>query len=160
MRRRLKHWCAITVLLAFYVVRTVEAGQETDYPGQSGVEGLEALLVNYAISFPDIHFSLLSGDSSVEYLNSLPAMLGADASNSDYEHPLQVRELLLQAQFDRIRLMQRENLPSSTLFKTGLNAAFNRPYVCVLTLNELAFSRDPMAATRFIAGENAMVTSA
>lgn len=144
--------CLASAVLVFYMLQPVNAIEGKGHVKQSGYADLSTLLSSYAMSFPDIHFVLLSDKVAGEYINDFNRLLGDEASNLDYEHPAQARDLLLQAQIDRIRLMLEEDMPSSTLFKAGKGSEFSRPYVCVVTLNETVFVGDPLASTRFISG--------
>jgi hypothetical protein len=144
--------CLSGVTLMFYFLQPVNAVEGQEEFKQSGYADLTTLLRSYAMSYPDIHFVLLSGQAAGEYVNDFNQLLGDEASNLDYEHPEQVRDLLMQVQIDRIRLMLDEDMPSSTLFKAGKNSALTRPFICVLTLNENVFVGDPLATTRFITG--------
>jgi len=110
-------------------------------------------LAKYAEAFPDIRFVRLQGPDDVSRLDVLRALLGDDASNLDYEHGLDARELLVEAQFDRIELMLRWRQPSATFFVTGLHAAMVRPVVCVITLDENHLAANPLAATAFMLGK-------
>ena len=134
------------------VLQPVYASEEEKHVKQSETEILTAWLKAYAMSFPEIYFILLSGGGSGESIKNIYGSLGDGASNVDYEHPVQAGELLMEAQFDRIRLMLKESMPSATLFKIGKDSALIRPYACVLTLNEKVFAGDPLASTRFIFG--------
>lgn len=118
-------------------------------------EGVKLQLANYEDYYPEVNFIHLDGLSGFKYLNSLPMRLGIGASNVDYEHRPNARELLIETQMGRIEMMLEERMPSATLFLTGENSAFTQPYVCVITLDDTVLLSDPLAATRFITGTKA-----
>lgn len=107
-------------------------------------------LSEYINYYPDIHFILYESNSRLSELKELTTKLGAGASNVDYEHPGDVRELLLQTQIARIALMLENSMPSSTLFKTGQASNYKKPYVCLLTLDINSFTTETLASTRFM----------
>lgn len=115
-------------------------------------------LADYTNVFPEVAFYHLRGPADLAKLNQLTKQLGNGASNVDYEHPPKLRKLLLEAQMGRIELMLNYSMPSSTLFKTGENSLFHKPYLCVITLDENIFLTDQLAATRFITGQDKITT--
>jgi hypothetical protein len=123
-------------------------------PSSGGLEVVTSRLANYAKIFSQITFYHLKDTKDLVKLSQLTNQLGNGASNVDYEHPPDLRVLLLEAQIGRIELMLNYQMPSSTLFKTGINSYFQTPYLCVITLDVTIFMTDEMAATRFIARRN------
>ena len=111
------------------------------------------LISKYAAAYPEIHFINLAGATGYDELKILPLQLGDNARNVDYEHPPEARQLLLDAQMDRIAMMMKGGMPSSTLFMNGNNSTFRQGYTCVITLDEKEFMGDPMSSTRFMAGD-------
>ena len=63
------------------------------------------LIKKYSAAYPEIHFINLVGIAGYNELKTLPLQLGNNASNVDYEHPPEVRQLLLDAQMERIAQM-------------------------------------------------------
>ena len=111
------------------------------------------LIKKYSAAYPEIHFINLVGIAGYNELKTLPLQLGNNASNVDYEHPPEVRQLLLDAQMERIAQMIEIDMPSSTLFMNGNNSLFRQGYTCVITVDEKEFMGDPMSSTRFMAGD-------
>lgn len=118
--------------------------------GDAGV--VAARLAQYANNFPQIHFVHLQRPADIAIAEQLPALLGKDARNLDYEHDNEARRWLLDAQFSRIEMMARNDMPSATLFKTGTDSSYSTRHVCIITLNESAMREDDWSASRFMAG--------
>lgn len=108
----------------------------------------------YAALYPDIYFLHIQGDENNPDFSMLPKLIGKDAKNLDYEHDPIVRADLLQAQLMRIQYSLRSRIPSATLFQTGKFAAYTKPYVCVLTLDEEEFIKNPSTSSHLMLGEN------
>jgi len=115
-------------------------------------------LADYAEAFPDLYFLHLRGAKDIRALRALPQFLGEGASNLDYEHGPEARELLIETQVGRIAAMLRWGMPSATLFRTGNDSYARKPYVCVVTLDAERLSSDPLAATAFMLGEDREVS--
>jgi len=115
---------------------------------------LTSRIQEYAAVYPDIHFLHVQGNEQGTDIIKLPRQLGEDAANLDYEHDPMVRDDLLQLQFMRIKYLLGNSIPSATLFKTGKHAAYTRPYVCAITLDETLFLNHPGASARFMLGDH------
>lgn len=114
---------------------------------------LQLRLEAYVRTFPKIAFVHLPGPEGIDSLLAVAQRLGHNAYDAVYEHPDDVRNLLLEAQLSRIALMLKNNVPSATLLHVGDNAELKEPFVCVLTLNERHFSsHNAGAATRLLIG--------
>jgi hypothetical protein len=55
--------------------------------------------------------------------------------------------------------MTQNNWPSSTLFRTGEDNVFNKPYVCVVSLALAPFEADPQHASRMLLGSTDPLSS-
>jgi hypothetical protein len=116
---------------------------------------LTSRIQEYAAVYPDIHFLHVQGNDQGDDIIKLRKQLGEDAVNLDYEHDPIVRDDLLQLQFIRIKYLLGNGIPSATLFKTGKHAAYTRPYVCAITLDETLFLNHPDASAQFMLGDYA-----
>ncbi|UCE89306.1 MAG: hypothetical protein JSW10_00225 [Pseudomonadota bacterium] len=115
-------------------------------------QAVEARLDVLAGAFPEVAFMTIGGASRADYVAYLPALLGDTARNLDYEHPDDVRQLLVDAQLNRIHMMLENDEPSATLFQVGEDSQVGRPYLCVITLDPDRFLGDNLAATAFMSG--------
>ncbi len=113
----------------------------------------DELFQAYGETYPEVHFVHLENATDLPFVDDFFSSLGDGAKNIDYEHPTEARQTLLEAQAERIRLLLNNRMPSATLFKTGSGSRYERPYVCVVTLDETVFSGEPLAATRFFADD-------
>ena len=104
----------------------------------------------YSQEYPEIAFVVLYDMKTYRRLLPLEKSLGATVRNMDYQHPLNLRATLVEAQEYRIRRMLENGMGSATLFSTP-DAVFTRkPFTCVLTWFDMPLEKDPLAASRFI----------
>jgi hypothetical protein len=121
-----------------------------DRPALAAADPVDRHLADYARQLPEMGLLRLYGRRGVDLVRELPALLGEDARNADYEHDAHSRSTLIDLQMQRIETMVRDGLPSSTLFETGAGSTFDHPYLCVITLDTVPFLRDPAHATRLM----------
>lgn len=116
---------------------------------RSALQGIvDQRLAFYNDAFPEIQFVQLPGGSqALASARVFSQLLGAGASNADYEHPPALREDLLYVTAQRVAFMLRNNDASSALFRPGRGSASTRPYLCVLTLDPAAVALDDRTAT-------------
>lgn len=119
---------------------------------------VDRLLDSYREAFPVIHFLRAGRTTDSARIDQLPQLLGEGASNVDYEHGEAARQLLVDAQLGRIRMMFENRWPSATLFRVGEDASIHEAYLCVITLDGAPFRGASDAATRIMIGDVAPET--
>ena len=137
------YWLAI-LTMPFSVHAGAEAGSSVSH------KRLEKLLndriEDYKQRYPEINFLLLrGGDQTVEDIVTLGTVLGKQPANMDYEHPAELREDLVNVSVNRILLMLKSQMPSSSLFKTN-----KKQYVCVLAISPVTIAANSIQATRHL----------
>lgn len=148
---RLHHSRILRLIIFLYlVVFSAAALAETLHAGEH--QAVEARLAELADAFPEVAFMTIGGAARADYVANLPALLGEAPRNLDYEHPADVRQLLIDAQLGRIHLMLENDAPSATLFQVGEGSEVGRPYLCVITLDPDRFLGNELAATAFMSG--------
>ena len=109
---------------------------------------LKEKLEYYRDLYPEVSFlNLEGGDELVADMGALGIVLGHQPSSMDYEHPPELRDDLMIASGNRILLMLKYSMPSSSLFKVN-NPLDWQKHVCVLTINPDEIAADSGRATR------------
>jgi len=121
-----------------------------DFEALAKADPVDRQLAEYARQVPDMGILRVYGSEGTDIVRRLPALLGAGASNVDYEHGASARETLLELQIQRLTVMIEHQLPSATLFKVGGNSAFDHGFLCVITLDTAPYQRDPTYASQFM----------
>jgi hypothetical protein len=111
---------------------------------------IQTRLLEYKQAYPEIEFIALYTSKEFEELLPLTLSLGEGLSNLDYEHPEELRITLVEAQEFRITEMLKHEMGSATFFKTSNPKVTNKPYACLITLNNSLHSNDKLSATRFM----------
>ena len=106
----------------------------------------------YSDDFPDILFVIAKGgDKWIDDMNALSVILGYQPVNLDYEHPTDLREELMIVSLERLVLMLRHHVPSSSLFKADEPLGYPGN-VCVLTIDPDAVADSHRTATLYLGG--------
>lgn len=100
----------------------------------------------YESAYPDMDIVRLYHQSGMNY-SQLKSLLGESPENIDYDHPEDVKALLVEAQLDRIESLARDGMPSSTIFRRNNR---NHPYICIITLDPQIYNSGVYSATRFM----------
>lgn len=124
-----------------------------DHAALEVADPVDRKLARYARQLPEMGFLRLYGPKAADVIAQLPGLLGAGAMNVDYEHDEDAAGILMELQMRRIRMLAREGMFSASLFKVGEGAAFEHPYLCVITLDTVPFEQDPGYATRFLTAD-------
>ena len=108
--------------------------------------------INYYNSmYPDIRFVHLEGGKDwTGELIAIITMLGSQVSAMDYEHPPELREDVMEVSLARLRRMLKYDIVSATQFRLGQDSIFERPQLCVITLNPDAFVASDRSATQYM----------
>jgi len=142
--------------------RPVAIPQERTFNAQdrerlAAADPVDRQLARYSRLIPELGFLRIyktNGNSNGEAIvNRLPALLGNDAVDMDYEHDETQNRDVVDLQFYRIAKMVEQGLPSATLFKLGADSVFDHRYLCVVTLDTRPFRRDPAYATSFMTSD-------
>ncbi len=106
--------------------------------------------VLYEATFPEIKFVVLTeAEAWINDISRLVAILGFEPSNLDYEHPIALRQTLMEVSIERLIRMTKRKMASATLFKTD-KPLESRRNVCVLTLNPTTLASSDATATRHL----------
>ena len=105
----------------------------------------------YNNKYPDIHFVHLTGGKDWPgELIAIITMLGSQVSAMDYEHPPELREDVMEVSLARLRRMLKHDIVSATQFRLGQDSIFERPQLCVITLNPDTFIASDREATQYM----------
>jgi hypothetical protein len=105
----------------------------------------------YNNNYPDIRFVHLAGGKDwAGELIAIITMLGSRVSAMDYQHPPELREDVMEVSLERLRHMLKYDIVSATLFRIGQDSIFERPQLCVITLNPEAFVASDREATQYM----------
>jgi len=107
---------------------------------------LDKKIKYYRRLYPKITFLNLQ---SQDELPTLDLILGYQPKNLDYEHPVELREDLMNVSAERIWLMLRSKLPSASAFKADTPLGWQEN-VCVLTINPHEVAADSIRATQHL----------
>jgi hypothetical protein len=143
------------VTLALLSGSMVFAGEQKPLTTVSTGSQLEHIIQNrinyYNNKYPDIHFVHLAGGKDwPSELIAIITMLGSQVSAMDYQHPPKLREDVMEASLERLRRMLKYDIVSATLFSVGQDSIFERPQLCVITLNPEAFVASDREATQYM----------
>lgn len=111
---------------------------------------IQEQLAVYNEAFPDIQFVHLRNGEWEKSLQALELLIGYQATNLDYEHPLELREDLLFVTVAKIQMMLVNKMASSYLFKAGQMPATSRSHICVITLPPASVASNQQATRSFI----------
>jgi len=105
----------------------------------------------YNKTYPEIRFMQIDGgDDWHGDMVALITMLGTNPTALDYQHPPQLREMLMEATLQRLKLMLESDTVSATLFRVGKDSVVGRANLCVITLNPKEFVANDYTATRYM----------
>ena len=140
----------ITLFITLSVFSLGSVASETT----TSVENLNQLIQEkldfYNKTFPQIQFVHLKNGEWEKSLQALELFIGYQATNLDYEHPVDLREELLYATVEKIRLMLIHKVTSSYLFKVGEIPAASKKFVCVVTLDPETSVLNNRVATEYL----------
>jgi hypothetical protein len=135
------YWLAI-LIMPFNV--HAEADSSLSHKGLEKV--LNDRIEDYKQRYPEINFLLLrGGDQTVADIVTLGTVLGKQPVNMDYEHPAELRKDLINVSVNRILLMLKSQMTSSSLYKTNKNQ-----HVCVLVISPVTIAANSIQATRHL----------
>lgn len=134
-------WVLCTIIVA---LGSVALAQDAEPERRAVLEArIETRLAEYAATFPELRFVLLSGPPEA-VLPQLRSLLGPTAVNLDYEHPDALRAALMDLSLARIRTMLEVDAPSASLLRPDED----EPHpLCVMTVEPCAVARDDRTAT-------------
>ena len=149
------HALKALVMLALLSNGTALAGEQktvTTAPTNGQLELIIQDRINYYNNkYPDIRFVHLAGGKDwTGELIAIITMLGSQVSAMDYEHPPELREDVMEVSLERLRRMLKYDIVSATLFRVGQDSIFERPQLCVITLNPDAFVASDLKATQYM----------
>ena len=105
----------------------------------------------YNNNYKDIRFVQFRGGAEWHGdLVTILTMLGTDPDALDYEHPPQLREILLDVSYDRLKTMLQLNIVSATMFRVGKDSVVDRANLCIITLNPEVFVANDYIATKYM----------
>jgi len=157
-----------TIILAILLVShgTAAFASALTAPAERDVAARHAFvedrLAFYSKAFPDIYFVHLAGGEKWRGdMIMLMSLLGSGAVNLDYIAPPEVARQVLDVSLERIARFLQKDVVSAASFRVGRGAMTKRPFLCIVTLNNVVFATDPVEATRQMLdvtdGEFAMV---
>jgi len=105
----------------------------------------------YNKTYPEIRFVQVDGgDDWHGDMLAIMTMLGSDPDALDYQHPPQLREMLMDVTLERLKMMLETDIVSATLFRAGQDSVVGRANLCVITLNPDEFVATDYHATRYM----------
>ena len=151
----LMHALKSLIMLTLFSSSTVLAGEQKTLATASTNSELDTIIqdkINYYNNrYPDIRFVHLEGGKDwTGELIAMITMLGSQVSAMDYKHPPELREDVMEVSLERLRRMLKNDIVSATLFRVGQDSLFERPQLCVITLNPEAFVASDREATQYM----------
>ncbi len=105
----------------------------------------------YNKTYPEIHFVQINGgDDWHGDMVAIMTMLGSNPDALDYQHPPDLREMLMDVTMERLKIMLEADVVSATLFRVGQDSIVGRANLCVITLNPYVFVANDYQATRYM----------
>ena len=132
-----------------------DVSPDNDPASTSGTETLRKVIKKkidyYNSTYPDILFVQVDGGVKQHGdLKAIKGMLGTGADALDYQHPADLREMLMDATMERLRIMLERDAVSATLFKVGESSTIDRTNLCIITLNPVEYVANDYYATRYM----------
>ncbi len=141
---------ALSIIFLFSEAGVLQASIDIQTDVEKANLAIQKKLDYYNKTFPEIQFAhLKNGEEWYQSIQALELFIGYQATCLDYEHPDDLREELLFATIEKIRIMLASKLTTSYLFKVGQIPAAIKKHVCVITIDPASTIISNRVATEY-----------